>query len=198
MSFLPSGFAKHVSQGFLPVQKGLFEIVRIPRERIGVLVGSEGKVKRKLEKLAGVAIEIDSETGDVEIEGKENTANFYDAVNVVKAIGRGFSPENAFALLGEEMLLEIIKVSDITGGSEKAIQTKKARVIGTGGKARDAIENATGTKISVFGKTIAIIGGPESVDLARKGVEMLLAGATHKKAMDFLNRERKGMEKFTL
>ena len=176
----------------------LFETVRIPKERIGVLIGAEGKVKRKLEKLAGVLIEVDGETGEVGIEGGENTANFYDAVNVVKAIGRGFSPENAFALLGEEMLLEVIKVSDVVGGSEKAIQTKKARVIGTGGKAREAIENATGAKISVLGKTISIIGDHESVGLARKGVEMLLAGATHKKAMDFVNRERKGMEKFTL
>jgi len=195
---LPSELAQHFSQGFCPPAKGLFETVRIPKERIGVLIGSEGKVKRRLEKLAGVVIEVDSETGDVEIEGKENTANFYDAVNAVKAIGRGFSPENAFALLGEEMLLEIIKVSDVVGGSEKAIQTKKARVIGTGGRAREAIENATGAKISVLGKTVAIIGNPESVGLARKGVEMLLSGSTHKKAMDFLNRERKGMEKFTL
>jgi ribosomal RNA assembly protein len=176
----------------------LFETIRIPKERIGVLIGTKGNVKRKLEKLAGVSIEVDGETGEVDIEGKENTANFYDAVNVVKAIGRGFSPENAFILLGEEMLLEVIKVSDVVGGSEKAVQTKKARVIGTGGKAREAIENASGAKISVLGKTIAIIGNHEAVGLARETVEMLLAGATHRKAMDFLNREKAGREKFTI
>lgn len=176
----------------------LFETVRIPRGRIGVLIGTEGKVKRKLEKIAGVLIEVNGETGEVGIEGGKSTANFYDAVNVVKAIGRGFSPKNAFALFGEETLLEIIRVPDIVGGSEKAIHTKKARVIGTDGRARESIENATGAKICVLGKTIALIGDHEEVGLARKAIEMLLTGSTHRKAMDFLNRERVGREKFTI
>ncbi len=176
----------------------LFETVKIPKERIGVLIGTKGKVKRKLEKLAGVELEVDSKTGNIGIQGSENAANFYDSVNVVKAIGRGFSPEAAFALFDENMLLDIIKIGDIVSGSEKAIHTKKARIIGTEGRAREAIENATGAKISVFGKTISIIGDHEAVELARKAVEMLLQGAQHKKAMEFLRKEKAGMEKFTI
>ncbi len=176
----------------------LFETVKIPKERIGVLIGTEGKTKRKLEKLAGIVLEVDSKTGNIGIQGKENAANFYDSVSVVKAIGRGFSPKAAFALFDENTLLEIIKISDIVGGSEKAIHTKKARIIGTEGRAREAIENATGAKISVFGKTIAIIGKYEEVELARKAIEMLLQGAQHKKTMDFLRKEKAGMEKFTI
>ena len=176
----------------------LFETVKIPKERIGVLIGTQGKTKRKLEKLAGIVLEVDSETGTIGIQGKENAANFYDSVSVIKAIGRGFSPEAAFALFDENTLLEIIKISDIVGGSEKAIHTKKARIIGTEGRAREAIENATDVKISVFGKTVAIIGDYESVELARKVIEMLLQGAQHKKAMEFLRKEKAGMEKFTI
>ena len=176
----------------------LFESVKIPKERIGVLIGTEGKVKRKLEKLTETSIEIDSESGTVDIEGKGNSANFLDAINIVKAIGRGFSPEKALDLLGEETLLDVIKISDVVGGSEKTLKTKRARIIGTKGFAREAIEKATGAKISVQGKTVAIIGGPKEIELAREAVEMLLDGANHKKVMDYLKREQQQQEKFTI
>lgn len=176
----------------------LFETVKIPKERIGVLIGTEGKVKRKLENLTETKIEVDSETGTIDIEGKGNSANFFDAVNTVKAIGRGFSPENALELLGEETLLDVIKISDIVGGSEKTLKTKRARIIGTKGFAREAIEKATGAKISVQGKTVAIIGGPKEVELAREAIEMLLEGANHKKVMDYLRSEQQQSKKFTI
>jgi len=176
----------------------LFETIRIPKERIGALIGTEGKTKRKLEKLTGTRIEVDSETGTIEVESKGNSANFLDAVNAIKAIGRGFTPEKALELLGEKTLLDIIKISDLVGGSEKTIKTKRARVIGTKGLAREAIEKATGAKISVQGKTVAIIGEPGEIELAREAVEMLLEGANHKKVMDYLKKEQQQREKFTI
>jgi len=176
----------------------LFESVKIPRERIGALIGPEGKVKRKLEKLGETMISVDSETGTVEIEGKGNNENFRDSVNVVRAIGRGFSPENAFLLFGEDMLLHVLKVRDIVGGGQKSLQTKKGRVIGKQGLAREAIEKETDAKISVFGKTVSIIGNHESVEIARQAIEMLLEGAEHKKVMDYLKRSRAERNKFTI
>ena len=38
--------------------------IKIPRERIGALIGKSGKVKQDIEKKCGVAIEVDSESGD--------------------------------------------------------------------------------------------------------------------------------------
>jgi len=176
----------------------LFESVKIPRERIGALIGAAGKIKQKLEKLADVVIGVDSKTGVIDIEGRGNSANFLDAVNVVRAIGRGFSPENAFLLLGEEQLLDVIKVSDLIGGGEKSLKTKKGRVIGRKGLAREEIEKATGAKISVFGKTISIIGSPEAVEIARKAIEMLLEGAKHKTVIAYLKREQTEKTKFSI
>src|ERR671919_613602 len=43
--------------------------VKIPKERIGVLIGKSGKVKQQIEERCGVKIEIDSETGDTMIIG---------------------------------------------------------------------------------------------------------------------------------
>ena len=176
----------------------LFETVRIPKDRIGALLGQKGKAKKKLEKKAGVAISVDSDSGIVDVEGNEKSTAFFDAVNAVKAIGRGFSPENAFLLFGGENVLEIIKMPDIVKGGEKTLQTKRGRIIGRQGLAREAMEKATGTKISVFGKTVSIIGKVEDVQIARKAVEMLLLGARHQKAMDFLRRETIEREEFRL
>ena len=177
----------------------LFETIKIPKERLAVLIGKEGKIKRKLERLASVKINVDSKTGDIEVEGLDtNAENFYNAVNAVKAVGRGFSPENAFLLIGGSHILDIMKVSDITGGSERAMTVKKGRVIGKQGSARERIEKETGTKISVQGKTIAILGESESIETARKAVEMLLQGANHKTIFKFLEREHLQERKFSI
>ena len=47
-------------------------IVKIPKERIGVLIGKGGKVKQQIEERCGVKIEIDSETGDTMIIGNSS------------------------------------------------------------------------------------------------------------------------------
>jgi len=175
-----------------------FESIRVPKERIGVLIGSKGRVKRRLEKLTGTVIDVDSAEGIVEIEGKGNSANFNDAVNVVKAIGRGFSPENAFELLGEDTFLDIIDVPGIVGGGRKTAMTKKGRVIGAKGMAREQIEKATGAKISVFGKTVSIIGSGEEVELARDAIERLLQGAKHETVLSFIKKQQAEKTRFSI
>ena len=44
---------------------------RIPRERIGVLIGANGNVKEYIERKLPVKLDINSETGDVIITLKE-------------------------------------------------------------------------------------------------------------------------------
>ena len=175
------------------------EFVRIPEERIGVLIGLKGTVKREIERKTGTRIEIDSESGEVEITSKSNDAlQVYKAADVVKAIARGFSPEHAISLLKEGFVLEIIKITEYAGKSEKAIAAKRARVIGKQGSAREEIEQDTGCFISVYGKTIGIIGHTDKIENARKAVEMLMEGAKHSTAFGFLKKDKKKSDKFEL
>jgi ribosomal RNA assembly protein len=164
------------------------EFLLIPHERIGVLIGQKGKTKTYIAKTTHTKIEIDSNSGEVEIQMKGNPIGFLKAMNIVKAIGRGFSPENAFKLLQDETTLEIIELREILGKSENRMKAKKGRVIGSKGEAREEIEKETGTKISVYGKTISIIGKPEGVEKAKSAIEMLLGGATHNMAYESLKR----------
>ena len=89
-------------------------MVKIPKERIGVLIGPGGSVKKRIEAEAEVKLNIDSESGSVEILGRPNMSDPAKALqvqNLVLAIGRGFSPVRAFRLMEENQELEIIDLS---------------------------------------------------------------------------------------
>ncbi|MBU5557545.1 MAG: KH domain-containing protein [Candidatus Aenigmatarchaeota archaeon] len=157
------------------------EVVMIPADRVGVLTQP---VRDEIEKRLGVKVNIIGNSVELDGEGIE----LQTAMNMIKAIGRGFAPERAYRLFEEDQLLEII---DIGGFSEARAATIRSRIIGTKGRMRKRIEDASGAAVSVYGKTIAIIGTWEQVNMAKKAVEMLIGGAMHSSVEKFLLRARK-------
>jgi len=108
---------------------------------------------------------------------------------VIRAIGRGFSPERAFPLLEDEMLmLDVIDLSRVCN-TKTDMARIKGRIIGKDGRTREITEKLTGVGISVYGKTVAIIGGPEQIRIARAAIEMLLDGAPHGAVYGFLEKK---------
>jgi len=174
--------------------QGHSTFVKIPRERIGVLIGTNGTVRELIEKKLSVNLEIDSQSGDVTItvnEAVNDPSLLFKAKDIVTAIGRGFSPENVLKLIeNEEYILEIIDLREIFGRSESDISRIKGRIIGREGKTRRTIEEMTGAVVSVYGHTVSMIGGIEQVDIAREAVRMLLKGSQHKTVYRFLQRKR--------
>ncbi len=164
--------------------------VKIPKERIAVLVGKDGRIKKKLEKMLNVKMNIDSNEGDVFIQGEDGIVLMI-CQNIVKAIGRGFNPDFAFELIEEGNYLEIMDIDDFSNKNKKSRIRLKSRVIGTEGKARKTIEELTNTHVSVYGKTIAVIGSYENAELARKAFESLLTGSRHSTVYHWLEKERK-------
>jgi len=168
--------------------------VKIPKERIGVLIGPNGKVKREIEENLNVTLEIDSETGEVKINLNEDSTDpsqLFKARDVVLAIGRGFSPQRAFRLLrDEDMMLTVIDLREIFGRSKSDIRRVKGRIIGKEGKTRRIIEECTEAYISVYGHTVSIIGGVEESEIAREAINMLIKGNQHATVYRFLQRKR--------
>lgn len=164
--------------------------IKIPKDRIAVLVGVKGKVKNKIESVLHIKIMVDSKEGDVVFYGEDSLA-LMTAQNIVKAIGRGFNPEVALELLDESNYFELIDISDYGRGSSLSLVRLRSRIIGTGGKARKAIEQLTNTNVVIYGKTIGIIGDHESVGLARKAFESLLTWSRHSTVYSWLQRHRK-------
>ncbi|MBP1661815.1 MAG: universal archaeal domain protein [Thermoplasmatales archaeon] len=47
------------------------KFVRIPKERVGVLIGKDGETKKTIERISQMHLEIDSEEGDVSFNEQE-------------------------------------------------------------------------------------------------------------------------------
>jgi len=165
------------------------DFLMIPLDRIGAVIGKKGTTKRDIEKKTETKLDIDSKEGEIEVIQNGSPLKYLKAMAIIKGIGRGFSPEKAFELLDDDKRLELIDIREIIGRNRSALKAKKGRVIGSKGKAREEIERETGAKISVYGKTIGIIGNEEQIEKARKAIQMLLGGASHEMAYDYLKKD---------
>ncbi len=172
--------------------------VKIPLDRVGVLIGLEGKAKARIERSLGVDLEIESEAGNVTITlspGQDDVSVLFTAANIVKAVGRGFSPQRAMRLSEEDWDLSIMDLEEYVGTSRSAQERVKGRIIGKAGRSREIIEELTETHISVYGGTVAIIGHIEALPAAMEAVGMLIRGSFHKTVWNYLYAFRRRLKK---
>ncbi len=171
--------------------------ILIPKERVGALIGKKGIVKRKVEEALNVEMNIDSGTGSVGIKLRPDapdSTSILNARGVVNAIGKGFSPEAAFRLLDDGVILRVMDLRDYFGKSVSDTQRIKGRIIGKKGRTRTLIENLTGVDLSVYGHTISIIGNPLQLEVAVGAVKMLIEGRLHKTVYGYLYRKRRELK----
>ena len=172
--------------------------IRIPGDRIGALIGPGGRTKRRIEATFQIDLTVDGETGNVDIKVKPEQPDvsvLFVARNMVQAIGRGFSPRNAFKLIDEDYDLIIVDLEEYVGRSKNAQNRVKGRIIGKEGKSRAMIEELTDCLVSVYGGTVGIIGPFEMLPVAKEAVEMLINGSFHKTVWNHLYAYRRKMKK---
>ncbi|MFB6136250.1 MAG: pre-rRNA-processing protein PNO1 [Halobacteriaceae archaeon] len=164
--------------------------VKIPQDRIGVLIGEGGETMRRIEGEAEVRLDVDSENGSVAVETVGDPIRGMQGPEVVRAIGRGFSPDAALSLLDDEMMMfETIDV-ERAARNDNDLRRKKGRLIGENGRTRELMEELTGADVVIYGSTMGIIGRPKEVDIVRSAAEMILDGAPHGAVYSFLERKR--------
>ncbi len=168
--------------------------VKIPQDRIGVLIGEGGETMREIEAAAEVRLDIDSENGSVAIDTVGDPVRGLKGPDIVRAIGRGFPPEAALRLLEDEMMLFDLVDIDAAARNTNDMKRKKGRLIGEGGRTRELMEELTGADVVIYGSTLGIIGGPEQVDAVRTAAEMLLDGAPHGSVYSFLEDRHNEMK----
>ncbi|MHA2296909.1 MAG: KH domain-containing protein [Candidatus Hodarchaeales archaeon] len=187
------GNDENESPGF---QMGLH--VKIPDERVGVLIGKNGNVKKYIQDETSTLIEIstDDGTGSVTVRAApdcQDPTMVWVARDIVKAIGRGFNEEKACKLLDDDYRLEIIGIGNI--GSPKRVRQVKGRLIGQHGKMRATIEETIDVFMSVYGKTVSLIGRVDDVEIAKKAVNMILEGRQLGSVFKFLERQQTKQKK---
>ncbi|MGB9929316.1 MAG: KH domain-containing protein [Methanosarcina sp.] len=165
------------------------QYVKIPKERVGVVIGPKGETKTFLEDKTACQLDIDSDSGKIDVTCEDDPLKEFRILDTLKAIGRGFSPEKSFQLLDDDMLmLEVIDLSDVAT-TPKELQRVKGRIIGRSGRTRELAETLINVKISVYGKTVSILGYPEQNTIIRTAIKMLLDGATHGAVYKFLEKK---------
>ena len=166
------------------------QVVRIPVERVGAVIGKEGGTKKYLEGEMGVTLSVDGKEGLVTVKAETLKTDPLSATRVIEAIGRGFSPQRARRLLDEGTALEVIDLRDFAGRSSNSLERIRGRVIGLKGKSRRVIEELTACHLSVYGRTVAIIGDASEVQLASQAVRSLATGSQHKTVYNTLQKAR--------
>jgi ribosomal RNA assembly protein len=172
--------------------KEYIDYVLIPKERIAVLIGKAGTVKKDIEKRGKVSIVIDSESGEVSVMRKltKDPLPSMAALDIIKAIARGFNPQKAYKLWSPNIYFETIDLTEFLGPSSKSLDRVRARIIGREGKVRNYIARLTTTDIVIYGKTVSILGEAENVGLAKDAVFKIIDGLPHNAVFKFLESKR--------
>ncbi len=172
--------------------------VRIPKERVAILIGPEGKIKQHIEERLQVKFDIDNEGSiTITLDAQANDPSLLlKAKDVTTAIGRGFSPEIAFRLIrNEDEIFDMVDLRQIFGRSESDIRRIKGRIIGADGKTRKLIEELSEANLAVYGHTVGIIGSFEQADTARNAIQMIIEGCQHHTVYKYLQRKRTELKK---
>ncbi len=168
--------------------------IEVPEDRVGVVVGKDGEVKRKIEEKCGCKLHF---RGNLVLVDFEDNLGFMRAKNVILAIARGFNPEIALKLLEDENLVfESIDLSQIV--PESAMRRIMGRIIGREGKIRKQIEETLNVHIRIQDRYISIIGDYESVSVAREAINMLIEGAQHSTVLKFIEKRKRDLKSRSL
>jgi len=158
-----------------------------------VVIGKNGETKRKIEEDLGVKITVDSDSGDVVITTPDDfdlDSDPFKAVEIVEAIGRGFSPARCERLKQPEVYMNVIDLREYVGKSRNSLERVRGRIIGINGKARRIMEELTGAFVSVYGHTVASIGTKEQNELLSEAIRELATGSEHKVVYSELQKAR--------
>ena len=170
-------------------------LARVPKNRIAVLIGKGGQTRKMLEEISGAELDIDSQTGEVMAEWKEEP----DPVvrmkmpDVVLAIGRGLAPSRAIQLIQDDVFLRMYDIREWVGRQPNQTRRMRSRLIGRNGRIRSLIEEISNCEMAIHGSTVLVIGDRDGISLAGPAIEGILRGSEHSTILHGLEQDRKRM-----
>lgn len=128
-----------------------------------------------------VQIRFNPKSRKVELKSSEHTKSM-DALqkscDFVQAFAMGFEVQDAIALLRlDDLFIDSFEIKDVKMLSGDHLSRAIGRIAGQNGKTKNAIENATRTRIVLAEEKIHILGGFQNIKLARDAICKLILGS---------------------
>ena len=176
----------------IDIDKSKKHSINIPEDRLGVIIGQKGSMKKELEREGHVKLKIDSKKSTVEIDETEKTESIdvYRTQLVLEAISYGFNPKVAEKLFNDDYYFVVIDLRDYSD-NDKELERHKARIIGTEGKSKKKLEKLSTCNFVVYKDYVGIIGTAEAIQVGERAITMFLRGSQHSAVFEFLEKENK-------
>ena len=140
-----------------------------------------------------IKIKISFQKSQITIKGSE--LNEYTVEQIVRAVDFGFDVDDALLLKNADFVLEFINVKEHT--HRKNLKEVRARLIGTGGKARKTIENLTGAVVVIHDNNVGVIVDSEHLDAVTQAIVLLIQGAKHGNVFAYLEKQNVSRRRFS-
>lgn len=167
----------------------------LPAKRLERLQKEGSRPLKDLEKRGGVKIAVKKEGNDATLEISGESEGEWVSEQVLAAIDLGFAPRIALKLFGENTYLETVDLGEAMHGKANAVARMKARIIGSEGRIKKALEELSEAAISVSDDDrVGLLGGFDEVRAAKEAVLRLLEGKQHGGVIGFLRDEKRKRE----
>jgi RNA-binding protein PNO1 len=155
--------------------------VLVPSNRMKPLKENWPTIVKALVEHMKIQVKMNTKLKCVEMrsyEKTEETSALQKSEEFLKAYMCGFEIQDAIAMLRlEDLYLETFEVKDVKNLQGDHLSRCIGRICGEKGKTKNAIENATRTRIVLQGSKISLLGSSSNIALARNAVCSLILGA---------------------
>ena len=165
--------------------------IPVPTNRLSPLKNAWIDLIKPLVEILKIQIRMNPRKRCVEMRCGPNTeepSTFLNkAAEYIRAFLLGFATQDALALLRmDDLFLESFEMKDVKTLKGEHSGRAIGRIVGKDGKTKNAIENATRTRIVVAGEKIHLMGSYTNTKITRGIISQLIMGSAPNKVFDKL------------
>ncbi|KAH0572473.1 Ribosomal RNA assembly protein KRR1 [Spironucleus salmonicida] len=152
-----------ISKGKCPLYDQLESEVAVPKARIPYIVQNFPFMRKSL-LTYGVELKMNLQDNSLSVQTNKNLLDpttYLLAKQYIQLVSRGFAADEATLVFQPSVECEIIKLRPPTS---KALK-RRTRFAGPQGQTMKALGLLTNTRLALSGKTLAVIGSPQGIEL---------------------------------
>jgi RNA-binding protein PNO1 len=178
-----AGAAPHYPPAEATTAGGTAEVrkIRVPPNRYTPLKANWQHIMHPIVTHMKLQIRMNTRTRCVELKSSEHTediASLQKSADFVQAFMMGFEVQDAVALLRiDDLFVDTFEVCDVKRLRGDHLSRAIGRIAGQGGKTKNAIENATRTRIVLADQKVHILGSFANISTARDAICSLILGS---------------------